>query len=242
MLVVGLGYKARHGKDTVAQTIISARSNQYDVRRYAFADELKKEYTVAVEARLDDGYVLEQAVRELCAMANQDCVERGLDFRVEYDPNPDMTDPLCPYGKQRTLLQWWGTEYRRHQNPFYWIKKLEAVIKRDQPQIALITDMRFPNEFYWVKNHMNGVVVKVERLGYDNGLTHSSERMLDGKKFDYEVMAPPFNLPELERDALELFDVMIQHCMPGPTPEQMQEWFSAIDAEEASEEPSHAGA
>lgn len=200
-LIIAFGYKARHGKDTAVKTIIEARGNEFDVRRYAFADELKREYTNAVEALMrDKGLSAQDAVRELC-----------MDAGVEYEPNPDMTDPLCPYGKPRKLLQWWGTEYRRAQDPYYWVKKLRDRLRLEKPQIALISDLRFKNEKDWVLAE-SGFTVSVNRHGFDDGSTnptHISENELDGQKFDYEIHVPDGNLDELKKDALFVFDHII---------------------------------
>src|ERR1019366_10527846 len=100
---------------------------------------------------------------------------------VQYDPSPDMTDPLCPYGKQRALLQWWGTEFRRSINPDYWVQRLAKRLAEEKPEIALITDVRFLNEVQFCRRY--GEVIKVERPGliHDMSLTplHISESALE---------------------------------------------------------------
>lgn len=198
-IVIGLGHKARRGKDTVAKTIIETFGGQYDIHRYAFADELKKEVNEAAEKA---GGMLALFLQ----MYNQ------LPEWVIYDKNPDMTDPLCPMGKQRTLLQWWGSELRRDKDPFYWVKKVKAAIERDKPQVAIITDVRFPNEFMFVKS-LDGHMVKVERGGYvdlDTNPTHHSEQRLANAVFDYEITAEEGDLQELKRCAVELFAMLIR--------------------------------
>ena len=235
MLLIGIGFRARNGKDTVAKEIIKARGGQYDIRKYAFADELKKEYTQAVEFMVVQHNVSEQdAVARLCDWADKLCVQHGYKdaigqpLRISYDPAPDMTDPLCPYGKQRLLLQFWGTEYRRFQNPFYWIGKLQTTLDKEKPQVALVTDLRFPNEYWFVKNRMDGVTVKVERYGFDNGMTHASESKLDGYQFDYELICPDNSLEELKRDAVVLFDAIVSDCVPGPTAQEIDSWAHTV--------------
>ncbi len=160
--VIAFGYKMRSGKDTAAAEIIKKRGGQYDVRRYAFADELKREVNEAIEKA---GNVVE--------LFHQ--MDKQLPDWVTIDADPDMTDPLCPYGKFRTLLQWWGGEYRRGQNPRYWIEKLEARILGDKPEIALVTDVRYSNELVWIKNIMNGYAVHVYRPKGPAGTGHQSE-------------------------------------------------------------------
>jgi transposase-like protein len=98
----------------------------------------------------------------------------------------DQTDGLCrwadvPYvhgaEKQRHLLQWWGTEYRRAQDPDYWVKKLVARVQADQPRFALIADVRFPiNEL-----EICDIRVRMDRPGFEiaDGQHHISEELLD---------------------------------------------------------------
>lgn len=203
-IVVAFGYKARHGKDTAVRAILESRSHLYDIRRYAFADALKREYTSSIE--MVGGSVLD--------LMNQMRVTHHLPEWVQYELDADMTDPLCPYGKHRAFLQWWGTEYRRYQDPFYWIKKTAQQIEKDNPQFALISDMRFINEMLWVKA-VGGFTVKVQRKGFEApGAGHVSEHELDGKTFDWEIHHADGNLAELTEDASGVFDQVVQTLNP----------------------------
>lgn len=204
-LLIGFGYKARRGKDTVAQTIIEHFGNDKQViKRYAFADALRAEvHEAAQRAGGMFGLFMEMG--------------HMLPSWVKYDNNAPV-EPLYPLGKQRDLLQWWGTEYRRAQDPFYWVKRLDWRLKEEQPNVALITDMRFLNEFLYVQ-HMGGVTVKVERLGYQDAnilTTHPSETGLDGIQFDYEILAPDGDVEELKRDAVRLFEIIKESLNPPP--------------------------
>jgi hypothetical protein len=218
-VLVGFGYRARNGKDTAVSAIIEARSGQYDVRRYAFADVLKKEVN---DAAVDAGGMLELFKQGGVRGPNA----RGLlhdDFVmfpswVIYDADADMSDPLCPLGKQRTLLQWWGTDYRRNEDPNYWVEKLQEVIEKDKPAIALISDMRFPNEVSWVKSSIDNCVVRVDRLGYRSITpSHASETALDfmgDEDWHYILQVPDGDLEELKRDAVVVFDLIISSLTP----------------------------
>jgi hypothetical protein len=176
-IVFGFGFRARSGKDTAVAEIIKQRDIrpvahlpiqqrlalgrstgvvEAGIKRYAFADELKREVTQAAESaggmeRLFDPM---EFIQE-----NGNAVV--LPHWVTYDPNPDMSDPLCPFGKQRLLLQWYGTEFRRHVNADYWVNRLAQRIAEDKPKVALITDMRFPNEKAFVEKY--GQSVRVDR-------------------------------------------------------------------------------
>lgn len=198
-LIIGFSGKARSGKDTAATAIIEARGGQYDIRRYAFADALKR-------------WVAKQDVPRLC-----------LEYGLPYDFNAPMDDPLCPppYGKQRALLQHIGTEIGRKRDPYIWIKLLKATLDNERPQVALITDVRFPNELLWIKANY-GAAVRVHRLGVSNlelSSDHSSETALDhlpaGLSWDVEVRVPDGCLDELKKDAVELFDYVVKGQVPN---------------------------
>jgi hypothetical protein len=48
----------------------------------------------------------------------------------------------------RPLLQWWGTEYRRSQDPDYWVRQLEAQAWESiaDGNVVVVDDCRFENE------------------------------------------------------------------------------------------------
>jgi hypothetical protein len=80
----------------------------------------------------------------------------------------------------RRILQWWGTEYRRDQDPDYWTKAWGRKVEQfDLENIhVLIDDVRFMNELDAIKQH-GGLIVKIERPGFDGANNHASETALD---------------------------------------------------------------
>lgn len=207
--VIGFGYAARSGKDTAARTIIEERGDLYDIRRYAFGDALKRE--VNREAEKHGGmWALYQWI-----------IRNFPNARIAYDHEPDMTDPLCPLGKQRSLLQWWGTEYRRAQDHFYWVRQLSTQLMAEDPQFALITDVRFDNELAFVKA-IGGHTVKVTRHGVQATdllmRQHRSETELANAAFDYEIETPYDGLQELKHDAVAIFDMIVEEINDASKP------------------------
>lgn len=222
-LVIAFGYKARRGKDAAVQHIIANRSlGPGRIVRYAFGDLLKEEVNVAAKAA--GGFLgLFTLLATKGALLPDGSFIRIPDW-VKYDPQPDMTDPKCPDGKHRTLLQWWGTEYRRNHDSFYWVKAVRDRIRAEQPGIALIADMRFQNEMMWAKS-CKGFTVKVERLGMaeiGTNSIHSSEHELDGVMFDYEIIVQDGQLEILLEDALTVFDMIIERTFVDREIEQQQ--------------------
>lgn len=205
-ILIGLGYRMRMGKDTAAQAIINAYKSKYDIRRYAFGDALKEEY---VEACREAGsaFALIQGMR----------VTHNLPNWVQYEFDAPKDDPICgEWGKQRSLLQFWGTEYRRTQDPLYWVKKLASKIDRELPQFAVITDVRFPNEGAFIKM-CGGFTVKVTREGHSGEASHQSETIMDSYPFDFELCGQDGNKEGLERLAIGWFDWLLNNLDPKPT-------------------------
>lgn len=225
-VIFGFGYRARSGKDTAVAEIIKQRGllrslyvkgdtgdlpvgttyvgvERYDIRRYAFADALKREVN-ALAAR--------EGGMEKLFSPNYSFPKQGyvmvLPEWVKYDPNPDMSDPLCPLGKQRALLQFYGTEYRRADDDNYWVRQLALRIELEKPQIALITDMRFPNEMKFVKQF--GETVRVDRAGLPPS-THASETALaDTSDEDWSIILENNGtVEEFKEGAVTTFDELM---------------------------------
>jgi hypothetical protein len=162
-LIMGFGYRMRSGKDTVVSEIIKRRSGSgpgwFNIKPYSFAKALKQEVNDMAE--------------RLGSMKN---LFLNADFPdwVQYDPAAPMDDPHCPLGKQRTLLQYWGV-YRREQDPEYWVERVAEQIEKEAPEIALLSDLRFLNEFIWIKEY--GDCVRVDRPNLPPA-THVSETEL----------------------------------------------------------------
>jgi hypothetical protein len=181
MLLVGFGNKARQGKDTIASAIKQYYVGPASVGIFKFAGALYQEVNTFLKQTPD------WTIRQFRNV-------EGIQFPdwVQPDPNPEISD-LAPYGKHPKLLQWWGTEYRRSQDTNYWVKKLFASIPVNL-DIALVTDVRFPNEADGIKQQ-GGYNVNVQRLrldgtpfySEDRPVDHISETALDGYNWDYYI-------------------------------------------------------
>lgn len=211
-LILAFGYKMRRGKDSACRAIIEARGSQFNIRQYSFAQALKEEINQAAVAH---GGMLGL----FTAMSKQ------LPESVKYDPSPDMTDPLCPLGKQRLLLQHWGM-WRRRQDPFYWVKKLRDHINADKPQVALISDVRMLNEVAWITQDRDNRIIRLDRTGYQEPLVvttdevkHVSECELDSlpaKAWHYTVEVTDGDIKGLQDAAVFIFDEVIEQMTPKP--------------------------
>lgn len=194
-IIIGFGYKARRGKDTACNAIMDARS---PVKRYAFADALRIEINETIQERFRRGCSDPQAaMMMLCSWAG-----------VPYETTV-MYDSSYPYGKQRALTQWWGTEYRRTQDPDYWVKRLKERIERDTPRVAIISDLRMHNEYEFVQRNA-GYCVRVDRPGFEiaDGKHHISETLLDSLPDDAwdHILVNDQDEATLKSRAIDFFD------------------------------------
>jgi len=190
MRIIGFGHRARQGKNSAAVAMINASPIGSEVRMYAYADALRAEVRKATN---DAG-----GLRELIKQGHSKPGGLGQDGWM-----PEWV--VAEEGKPRTLLQWWGTDYRRAQDPDYWVKRLMERLEREQPDIALITDVRFLNEAEAI-HRAGGYVVKVTRTTAPDIVVpgHSSEDGLDGYTgWDYEIKAA--DLPELRTQAEAIY-------------------------------------
>lgn len=242
-LIFGFGFRARHGKDTVAKAILDARGTPvfhgkmyegaveenmgrgtgtidrpaYDIRSYSFAKELKDEVNAVFEAykrarpSVSDKETWEYMFYHLrdsgVFIDPVDETTLRIPDWVVMEPDPDMNDPLCPYGKYRSLLQWWGSEYRRNNfGDNYWVERAAARVAEERPEIALFTDMRFPNEMAFVKQY--GPAVKVFNPRVPTLNAHISEEALahvPDSEWD-AILINDGTLEEIQAKAVAVFD------------------------------------
>lgn len=210
-LVLGLGNKARHGKDSFASAVDAHFATQHAaalrhglkytpvlVQHIAFADALYREVNNWLSTSPDwlrggEGLVGTTRVPDW----------------VKPDPNAEK-NTRAPYGKHAKLLQWWGTEYRRAQDSDYWVKQWKAALD-PKANIIMATDMRFLNEAAAVKS-VGGFTVQVNRKNVDGtpfvdptrDANHASEIQLDGFNYDYQLIVKTGDLPLLDEWATAL--------------------------------------
>lgn len=188
MIILGLAGLAGCGKDTVADYLVA----RYGYEKFAFSDALYREVTDAFglssEELLRDRTMKEEPAEYLALKNCQDegYVKVGRSLIARENPgtffNLDQV-ALSP----RFVLQTWGTEYRRAQDPDYWVKKtaewLAAVPKLFAypelvPQLFVNTTVRFPNERQWIHD-MGGNVWHVFRRDAKPVSLHVSETPLE---------------------------------------------------------------
>lgn len=195
-LILGLGNKARHGKDSFASAVDAHFATQHAA---ALRHGLK--YTPVVVQHIAFADALYREVNQWLA-ANPRWTEQPIDFLadgatripdwVQPDPNAEKS-VRAPHGKHAKLLQWWGTEFRRNLDAEYWVKQWKAALN-PKANIIMATDMRFINEAEAVKS-VGGFTIQVNRKNADGtpfvdptrDANHASETQLDGYNYDHEI-------------------------------------------------------
>lgn len=173
MKVIGVAGFARAGKDTfVAIAIDILKANGYKPFRVAFADKLKEETEAMLQLH-------------------------GFSATVRTDDTKAKT-------LIRPLLVWWGCQ-RRNESPegLYWVNEVDKQLsdeaaKNDDNIIALVSDVRFPNEAKWVQEKWEGNVIHMKRWKkeYRRGGQDGSDT-IECKTFD-----PAPNEEEAKQDPL----------------------------------------
>lgn len=204
-IIIGVGVRARSGKDTIVKHLIETYNNKYDMRRYAFGDALKEElYDVLL-----------------------DPLHKYWEMTGEYFtlPHPAVRfatrqEKLAWIEENRSVLvphmQLYGTEFTRARDPFYWVRALDKRLKKEEPQFALISDVRFRNEFLYAKAH-KGFTVKCVRLGFTDpsrDANHASETELDNAMFDWTIEVQDGAVEELCQDAVTVFESILERVTP----------------------------
>ena len=172
------GYKGS-GKDAVFKELPKVFP-QYTFKRLAWADPLKKEVSeiFGIDLKL--------------LHANEETKNNTLTEIYPFKFNmlrrlfaPAVKFGLC-YLKHsdrlltvREVLQYWGTEVRRAQDPDYWIKQTIGRIDShvELNDVLVLTDTRFPNELREVHKRQ-GISVWLDRKDHDQKESHSSEQSI----------------------------------------------------------------
>lgn len=179
MQLIGLAGRAGCGKDTVADYLVDT----YGFLKFSFSDalynEVQKAFNLPDQSLLRDRHTKEEPTELLSVASSRDLLFAPA-VMTYLEPDPlAWFKPRSP----RQILQLWGTEYRRAQDPDYWVKRGEAFINAflAQPGAEYLaglvnTSVRFPNELELL-HRLGGSVWHIHRADLppmDNS-GHSSE-------------------------------------------------------------------
>lgn len=184
MKLIGLSGPAGAGKDTIADYLVET----YGFTKFSFSDALYEE--VAKAFGINKSVLYHRETKEtplICLKADrcEDPVFQQLMLEQFYDYDPRTpADNLFTECSPRQVLQWWGTEYRRKQDPDYWLKKAAQFVEAylalaaedpAKPRSGLVNcSVRFPNERAFVESR-SGEVWHVTRPNWDANVQDSTK-------------------------------------------------------------------
>jgi hypothetical protein len=196
MMLIGLAGSAGTGKDTIADYLVE----QHGFTKFSFSDALYREVSSAFDVAIDDlkdRFNKERAHPKLKAKHCQDkafrCIMEDYARHRVAERMPNVVNANWYIDNMefspRWVLQHWGTEYRRQDDPEYWLKAASLWVKawlevtKDDGQFhagLVNTSVRFPNEQEWIDS-LNGSVWHVRRSnvsGVASELQHIAEQGL----------------------------------------------------------------
>ncbi|WP_260673734.1 deoxynucleotide monophosphate kinase family protein [Comamonas aquatica] len=186
-IIIGLTGANGAGKDTVAGMLSRALHQQRRLSCVmAFADPLYEEVAKAFLIKIEQ--LKERRTKEQPseALNLNMCIDPWFVQSIEKSCNVDVMSevPRSP----RQILQWWGTQYRRAQDPLYWVKRFEHRVRQHQEagiQHIVVTDVRFADEAATIRA-LGGQIWRVHRPNLPtSGTGHVSE--VTGLEFDPEA-------------------------------------------------------
>ncbi len=183
-MIIGFAGKAASGKTTAAKFLLEQETLPIEV--VPMATVLREEVVeflrqVGADDHVSLVYGDQQDKVTVFYIAEDQALaacEKWRDFLVAHAEIQDRQGMSAV--TVRRILQWWGTEYRRAEDPDYWTKAWERKLTTIDLQAThiLVDDVRFINELNVIKK-LGGVFVRVVRPGFDGANNHSSENSLD---------------------------------------------------------------
>lgn len=163
--LVGLTGANGAGKDTVASMLSGALLAYHrKAAVVAFSDPLYEEIAQAFGVSVEQ--LKQRSTKELPVqwLSLERCNEKDFLNRLQElhraeinrqgwgECQPvDLAAPRSP----RQILQWWATEYRRAQNPLYWVQRFEThshELLSAGVQHIIVSDVRFADEVHCIRS------------------------------------------------------------------------------------------
>lgn len=163
MKIIGISGRKQSGKSTSGEYLAQFFSTIYpekSVKLYAFADRLKQDICINI---------------------------LGLSYDQCYgtDDQKNTETDIFWQGKRltaREVMETVGTDIFRNLKVDVWTSSTLSLIVKDNPELAIVTDVRFPDEVGSIKQN-NGVVLRLNRNPFN--ANNYIENALDQNNYDW---------------------------------------------------------
>jgi hypothetical protein len=158
------------------------------VRSFSFADPLK---VIAVS---------------LFGLSENQCFgtdeDKNTPVNIKWEDMPEITGDRSGFMTAREFLQYFGTDVCRRIKEDVWTSACIDRILSSGTELAIVPDVRFPNEVEAIQK-AGGKVVRLDRKPYEDG--HSSEIALETYSgFDYYIKNHDMNMDETNVKLMEV--------------------------------------
>ena len=213
--IIGLTGPAGSGKDTAADLL----AVHAGFTKLAFADTLRAEVVNAF--LIDPAFLTERETKEqpMRCLALSRCLDDGFVVRMVL-MHTARNEPLSLDAPRspRQIMQWWGTDYRRHQHADYWVsqtaRKIDRLLSQGLASRIVVTDCRFADEAALVRA-LGGQLWQIKRddVGVAPG-AHESE--VTGEAFAPEVVLNnSYTVKHFQERVLEAYWTSCAGLAPG---------------------------
>lgn len=202
VILLGVSGRMASGKDTIGPRVIDNLGYSHLAFHEFFAKALKHEINQVIEA-IRDSRTIQEAIdkvsRSMSVLEEHARVAVNKLWQEVKDEN--VTSAYDRTATVRSILQYWGTDFRRKEDNDYWVKKtMKAMISQlAEGRSVFVTDARFENEVDALQRAGGYTIrlkvsrdVQIARLKSRDGigpdltaLDHDSEKALD----EYEALA-----------------------------------------------------
>ena len=135
-------------------------------RKYSFADKLKQ--------------ICVDVMGLTNAQVNGSNTDKNTHTHLKWQNMPAKSSFNNPKKKgsmtAREFLQYFGTDICRHMYENVWVDTVLRRIDAEKPELALISDVRFPNEVKCIQDR-GGFVIGLSRSPFQTTQRHSSEQV-----------------------------------------------------------------
>ena len=187
-MIIGFTGKAQSGKTTACTHIVETLR---DVTKIGFKDalveEMKKNFPDLLEGIINQ-YHARNAIEGVW--------DDGWDVRRLFEDKPPL---------MRALMQNYGTDVRRGDNPEYWTKQWKAMVAQTEGHIVC-DDVRFLNEADAIRD-VGGIIVKIVRTDITDTGNHISETEMDKIIPHYVIKAGKGELAKLYKELQNIYEL-----------------------------------